>query len=681
MIVKFVNVLSLLVLTSLYLYKTPVSPLFAQSAPVPLVWEALNSGLTPHFQVTATAADPRDATHLFATLYAPTGLLESWDSGRSWQPVVLAGQPQLPLVTLLFNPQQSNQLLLGGPDGLFQLTLGAERSVLADRVQPVVGWPVALPIFALHGAADGTIYAAAATAYGTLPTLWSSRDGASWQASTPLPPPATTGTAILSVLHTASGLFVGTDGAGLFMQHNGASAWQPVAAIGETFVAALWAAPWDERLLLARTRAGLFRSVDGGANWVPSTLPVDVRVDSIAAFAGHTILLGLADGTLLRSFDQGASWLAWGSSLGRDGLFYTLGVIPETGVNLLAGTQHGLYRSIDSGVTWQQVQLRNPLATFFPTQALAQSADGTLYLGGGDGVYRSQNGGENWHAASIALPKKAVLALAIGGDQADLLFAGSEAGVFRLARGGSHWQTLGWTGSVPGFALAPQDPNRLYLRAADERIYSTNQAQSEQPDAVTWTQQGRGMALTSEILSLAIDPTNDQVLYAGGATELFKSTYGAQQWQPIGTALAGQSIFALLVDAHAPQKIYAGATNGLYQSRDGGAVWQRLGVSLADVTVSALARHPSNADLLFAGTKLQGLWYSRDKGLTWQQVDVLRDATIYTLLVAIDGQWIFAATDHGFWRARLPASGRLSGGDVSTPTGNPRSDVDRRNAD
>lgn len=656
MIVKLVNVLSLLVLTSLYLYKTPLSPLFAQSAaPVPLVWEALNSGLTPHFQVTATAADPADASHLFATLYAPTGLLESWDGGRSWQPAVLSNQRHLPLVTLLFNPHRPDQLLLGGPDGLFQLTLGADRAVLAASVQPAAGWPLALPIFALHEAADGTIYAAAATAYGTPPTLWSSRDGASWQTSAPLPPPATTGTAILSVLHTPSGLFVGTDGAGLFMQRNGATTWQPVSAIGETFVAALWAAPWDEQLLLARTRAGLFRSVDGGVKWAISTLPVDVRVDSIAAFAGNTILLGLADGTLLRSFDQGASWLAWGSSLGRDGLFYTLAVIPETGVNLLAGTQHGLYRSLDGGLTWQAVQVRNPPPTFFPTQALAQSADGTLYLGGGDGVYQSQYQGADWRAASVALPKKAVLALATGGDQADLLFAGSEAGVFRLTRGAAHWQALGWTGSVPGLALARQDPNRLYLRAAYERIYSTDQAQSESPDAVTWTQQGRGMALTSEILSLAIDPTNDQVLYAGGATELFKSTDGAQQWQPIGAALTGQSIFALLVDAQVPTTLYAGATNGLYLSNDGGTAWQQRGTALRGITVSALARHPTRPDLLFAGTKYRGIWSSADQGRTWQQGAALPPVTVYTLLLSTDGKWLFAATDHGFWRAPIPA--------------------------
>ncbi len=653
MTVTIVKWLRLLALTSVCLCNFSHLPLLAQQ-PAPLRWAFYNSGLTPHFQVTAIAADPVDATHLFAALYEPAGLLESWDQGRSWQPVLLADQRQLPLVTLLFNPHRPDQLLLGGPDGLFQLMLGADRKVLADRVQPVAGWPVALPIFALHGGVDGTIHAASATAYGTPPTLWSSQDGASWQASMPLPSPATTGTALLSVLHTASGLFVGTDGAGLFVQRNGTSRWQPISAIGETFVAALWAAPWDDRLLLARTRAGLFRSVDGGVNWAASTLPVDVRVDSISPFAGDTILLGLSDGTLLRSFDQGLSWLPWGSSLGRDGLFYSLSVIPETTVNLLAGTQHGLYRSLDSGLTWQQVQLRQPPLTFFRTQALAQTADGALYLGSGDGVYRSQNQGGGWQPASVALPPKAVLALASSGDT---LFAGGETGLFRLTSGGSHWQSLGWEGRVPGLALAPQTPDRLYLRAAFERIYTTDQAQDEHPDAITWQQRGRGMPLTSEILALAIDPTDDQVLYAGGATELFKSTDGAQQWRPLGTALAGQSIFALLVDARQPTQLYAGATNGLYQSRNGGVTWQPLGAALANRTVSALARHPTNPELLFAGTKYQGLWYSYDNGISWQQVAALADATIYTLLVSANGQWIFAATDHGFWRAAVGGVG------------------------
>lgn len=629
----------------------PAAPVTATTPPSPLVWTAMNHGLTPHFQVTAIVADPNDPAHLFAALYAPTALLESEDGGRSWAPAAFVMPPQHPITTLLFHPEQPAQLLLGGPDGLFQIRLDYSPPAAPLLLRPLTGWPLGLGVFTLAAGPDGTLYAATPTLYGAAPALWFSRDGRMWRALPPLP--AAPDIALLSVLATPTHLLVGTAGAGLFRLAYGAAVWQSAAAIGETFVAALWAAPWDAQRLLARTRAGLFWSDDGGAKWERSELPGAARVDSIAAFAGQTILLGMSDGSLLRSFDAGVSWQVWGSSLGRDGLFYTLTVVPNTTVNLLAGTQHGLYRSVDGGLTWQRVTLRGAPVTFFQTQALVESGDGALYLGSADGVYRSQNQGGGWRWASTALPVKAVLALTTGGAAGTTLFAGSEGGVYRLAQGDAHWRFLGWTGAAPGLVASPAAPNRLYLRAAYERVYTTDEAASDTPDVVAWEQRGQGMALTSEILSLAIDPTNAQILYAGGATELFKSTDGAQQWRAIGQALAGQSVFALLVDPQTPQTIYAGATNGLYQSTDGGNAWQPLGDALTDRTVSALAQHPATPDLLAAGTKFQGLWLSHDRGRTWVQSGVPAGATVYAVHFAADGQWLFAATDHGFWRAAL----------------------------
>jgi len=629
----------------------PALPATATTTPLPLVWTAMNHGLTPHFPVTAIVADPNDPAHLFAGLYAPTALLESADGGRSWAPASFVVPPQRPITTLLFPPNQPTQLLLGGPDGLFQLRLDDSPPGAPWLLTPLLGWPPGLGVFALAAGPDGTLYAATTTLPEGAPALWFSRDGRIWRVLPPLPAPP--GVALLSVLATPTHILVGTAGAGLFRLAYGATAWQPAAAIGETFVAALWAAPWDAQRLLARTRAGLFRSDDGGAQWQRSELPSDARVDSMAAFAGQTVLLGLSDGSLLRSFDAGATWQFWGSSLGREGLFSALTVVPGTTVNLLAGTQHGLYRSLDGGVTWQRVLLRRAPAAFFATQAVVEDGTGTLYLGSADGVYRSQNQGGGWRWASTALPTKAVLALATGGATGTTLFAGTESGVYRFAQGDAHWRFLGWSGAAPGLAASPTDPARLYLRAAYERIYATDDAASDEPNAAAWTQRGQGMALTSEILSVAIDPTDDQILYAGGATELFKSTDGGQRWQAIGAELTGQSVFALWIDPQTPQTIYAGATNGLYRSEQGGATWQPLGDALRDRTVSALAQHPTDPDLLVAGTKFQGLWLSADRGRSWSQTELPATATIYAVHFAADGQWLFAATDHGFWRAAL----------------------------
>jgi ligand-binding sensor domain-containing protein len=343
-------------------------------------------------------------------------------------------------------------------------------------------------------------------------------------------------------------------------------------------------------------------------------------------------------------------------------------------VTLLAGTQHGLARSIDGGLNWQRVQIRGTPRTFYPVTALTQTPDGILYLGSNDGVYQSSTRGTQWQPFSTALPRQRVLALTTTTRRdtgTSVLFAGTEVGLYRRYADESYWRALGWAGAVPGLALHPTDPNQLYLRAAFERIYASQAALSPEPGDVAWEQRGAGMALTSEIMALAIDPTDPQVLYAGGAVELFKSTDGAQSWQRIDPPLlSGQSIFALLINPDRPTELWAGATNGLYHSMDSGASWQSSSSALENITINTLARHPTNPAILLAGTKYNGLWYTLDGGQQWQQAATLpATATIDALVIDRDdtaasadgayGNWIYAATDHGFWRGRLP---------VPTPT-------------
>jgi photosystem II stability/assembly factor-like uncharacterized protein len=536
------------------------------------------------------------------------------------------------------------------------------------------GWPAGYAVFQLARGPNRQLYAAGETPYGAAPALWQRTATGAWQPLPALPPAAGTGSALLSVLATADTLLVGLDGAGLFTSRDGGNAWQPVAAIGETFVAALWVAPWDETLLLARTRRGLWRSSDGGTRWQETKLATDARIDSITAYGATGILLGLGDGTLRFSNDGGQSWQPWGSPLGRAGLFYTLQVAPDSPVTLLAGTQHGLARSIDGGLNWQRVQIRGTPRTFYPVTALTQTPDGILYLGSNDGVYQSSTRGTQWQPFSTALPRQRVLALTTTTRRdtgTSVLFAGTEVGLYRRYADESYWRALGWAGAVPGLALHPTDPNQLYLRAAFERIYASQAALSPEPGDVAWEQRGAGMALTSEIMALAIDPTDPQVLYAGGAVELFKSTDGAQSWQRIDPPLlSGQSIFALLINPDRPTELWAGATNGLYHSMDSGASWQSSSSALENITINTLARHPTNPAILLAGTKYNGLWYTLDGGQQWQQAATLpATATIDALVIDRDdtaasadgayGNWIYAATDHGFWRGRLP---------VPTPT-------------
>jgi hypothetical protein len=201
---------------------------------------------------------------------------------------------------------------------------------------------------------------------------------------------------------------------------------------------------------------------------------------------------------------------------------------------------------------------------------------------------------------------------------------------------------------VNGLLLDPVDPNRLYIRLAFERIYSTDQALSTSP---VWTARWEGMPQTTEILSMAADPVEPERLYAGGAVDFFASDNRAEGWRALAPELRGQTIFTVVVDPEDGRRIYVGATNGLYQGRDQGETWQLLGLEM--ISVTALAFDPARPDFLYAGTKFRGIWRSGDSGRTWHSTGPA-DTNVHALLISTDGRWLYAATEGGFWRAELP---------------------------
>lgn len=599
-----------------------------------LVWQASNDGLTPHVSITSLAVDPLNPLRLFAGAYARENLYISVDGGDSWQPLD-EGPAGHAIFTLRFDPQQPEELWVGTADGLYHGSPDGTGAVW----QRVAEWPLATAAFALDADGNGVLYAA-----GAHPAVWMKEDGDPWQPLAALPGVG----AVLSVAVAGDVLLAGSDGYGLFVSRDRGRSWQMASDIGETFVAALWVAPWDDRFILARTRAGLFRSTDGAATWEPIAAEIEGRVDAITGDALQTIYLGMSTGLVYRSTDGGDTWQPWGEGMGRDGMVNLLTVAPGTTQTFYAGTQYGLYRSQDHAQSWQPIT--QTLGSFRAT-ALAQTPDGTLYLGNEDGVYRSADQGERWERRAAGLPPRAVLSLAVAPGDPQVLYAATEGdGVYVSSDGGGDWTQLAWDNFIiPELALDPHQPDRIYVRVAYERIYASDDG------GLTWTARWDGMETTTEIMSMALSPHDPAVIYAGGIVDVFKSEDGALHWRRIGDEMAGQSIFHLAVDAHVAATVYAGATKGLYRSDDGGNRWRSWGEGLADITVTALAFHPNDAKRIYVGAKYRGVYASEDGGESWHPAATgMGEVSVDNLLVDVNGRWLYAATDRGFWRAALP---------------------------
>jgi len=75
--------------------------------------------------------------------------------------------------------------------------------------------------------------------------------------------------------------------------------------------------------------------------------------------------------------------------------------------------------------------------------------------------------------------------------------------------------------------------------------------------------------------SIAIDPSNAGVLYAGGLGTVFKSVDGGGRWNAV-TSAPWTRVSALAIDPTRPRIVYAGTDHGVAKTMDGGRHWSML---------------------------------------------------------------------------------------------------------
>ena len=76
--------------------------------------------------------------------------------------------------------------------------------------------------------------------------------------------------------------------------------------------------------------------------------------------------------------------------------------------------------------------------------------------------------------------------------------------------------------------------------------------------------------------SVALDPANPQIIYAGTYHLPWKSTDGGAHWKPVHEGMIDDSdVMSILVDRAHPRRVYASACSGIYLSEDGATLWRQ----------------------------------------------------------------------------------------------------------
>jgi photosystem II stability/assembly factor-like uncharacterized protein len=107
------------------------------------------------------------------------------------------------------------------------------------------------------------------------------------------------------------------------------------------------------------------------------------------------------------------------------------------------------------------------------------------------------------------------------------------------------------------------------------------------------------------------------------------SPNGGEKWRrskmnlPFHAEPGEIQIRALAVYPQDPNRILAGSEVGLYRSEDKGATWDLVESPIEDYAqIWSVAVHPTNPDIIFAGTKPPGLFRSIDGGKHWEKLPI-----------------------------------------------------------
>jgi photosystem II stability/assembly factor-like uncharacterized protein len=173
--------------------------------------------------------------------------------------------------------------------------------------------------------------------------------------------------------------------------------------------------------------------------------------------------------------------------------------------------------------------------------------------------------------------------------------------------------------------------------------------------------------------SIAIDPTNTNIIYAAGATGgVWKTTNGGTSWTPLTDTQCSTAMGSIAIDPTNTQVIYAGTGEanfsldsyygcGVLKSTDGGATWAQIGASIFDTatggaTISKVVINPTSTQTVLVASSF-GLYRSTNGGANFTQVmsqtpvtDLVVDPTNTLIWYAAVGN-IFGSANNGVYKS------------------------------
>ena len=320
---------------------------------------------------------------------------------------------------------------------------------------------------------------------------------------------------------------------------------------------------------------GLYKSTDGGLNWLNCNNPEMSHEGEVRALAVHplepnVLYAGTRQGCY-RSIDNGDSWTHLKSGMENRSIWSLL-ILPDNPEIIFAGTGPGaLFRSKDEGHSWECLNSGMPEKCSPPNKAFKMDTRVIILLADPDiknriwagleigGLFRSDDLGETWKSCNKGFTNEnpytqgldihSLTILPEDNGRQKTLLAVEESGVCKSTDDGENWERLDFNHHlfpwhyVRGIKQRPDRPETLFL--GNGTGPAINQTAWTSPD------------------------------YGGAA---WRSIDAGITWQKMEFPVEPNSlIYDFAVNSFDPDRIYAFSLFGqIYLSKDGGENWEKL---------------------------------------------------------------------------------------------------------
>lgn len=445
-----------------------------------------------------------------------------------------------------------------------------------------------------------------------------------------------------AVVGDVSREWVAAVGHQVYQSFDQGDSWEPLPTIPNSYDTArdIVIAGTSDTALLACTDAGsVYRFVQGATQWIEADQGIDPPPSGYARQCFDLALdpadldeIYLACSTgVFATRDEGRSWRKVAAI---ENYFNPVQVEPaaDGSVYVKTGTngrpdriepdeltrtnfvcKPGLpCRSLDGAMIWPNPEDANELLMIFsnyPTQTRWS-------------IYHSMDAGENWTeptpAGGLGLPDHVTWELG------EPTVVGVTA-TYSLNRSAMTW-SLNWTRPIPTkyFPLALNEDRTSFLLGDQSRgVWKSVNLGN------TWAYSSSGMPGYGGVYGLAAG--NEDTLYVGmQSSGIWKTTDDGANWSAVNTGIAVDPVYAvsirsLAVDPTNPNVLIAGTEvigglpASLYRTTNGGTTWTPVSPGPTALTYNIFFV-PQSPQIVLAGTAGDGIWRSTNSGQTFTRV-------------------------------------------------------------